>query len=140
MLSRDDGDVKSWISENKYLSHDIVNEQISIIANTLLRSLLLTIAKNTPSWYSIIGDEATDVAKKEQFNLSIRWVNNDYDIAEDPVGLYCLPNTTADTLYKVIKDILIRCSLPLSLCRGQAYDGAANMQGKRKGLGLPLEC
>ena len=67
MLSRDDGDVKSWISENKYLSHDIVDEQISIIANTLLRSLLLTIAKNTPSWYSNIGNEATDVAKKEQF-------------------------------------------------------------------------
>jgi len=48
--------------------------------------------KNTPSWNSIIGDEATDVAKREQFNLTIRWLNNDYDIAEDPIGLYCLPN------------------------------------------------
>ncbi|XP_065914462.1 zinc finger MYM-type protein 1-like [Dysidea avara] len=150
MLSRDNGDVKTWISEKKYISHDIINDQISIFANTLLRSLLLRITKNAPSWYSIIGDEATDVAKREQFNLSIRWVNNDYDIAEDPIGLYCLLNTTADTLYKVIKDILIRCSLPLSLCRGQAYDGAANMQGKRTGVAtrmlkknptaLPVHC
>ena len=49
-----------------------------------------------------------------------------------------------------MKDILTRCNLPLSLCRGQAYDGAANMQGKRKGLAtlirnevpaaLPVHC
>jgi len=150
MLSRDDEDVKSWIKENKYISHEIVNDKISIMANTLLRSLLARTTENSPSWYSIIGDEATDVAKREQFNLTIRWVNNDYDVAEDPIGLYCLPNTTADTLHKVIKDILIRCSLPLSLCRGQAYDGAANMQGKRTGVAtrilkenpaaLPVHC
>ena len=30
--------------------------------------------------------------------------------------------------------MLIRCSLPLSLCRGQAYDGASNMQDKRSGV------
>ena len=27
--------------------------------------------------------------------------------------------------------MLIRCNLPISLCRGQAYDGADNMQGKK---------
>ena len=30
----------------------------------------------------------------------------------------------------MIKD-LIRCDIPLSLCRGQVYDGAANMHGRR---------
>jgi len=30
--------------------------------------------------------------------------------------------------------VLLRCQLPLSLCRGQAYDGAVNMQGHRKGV------
>jgi len=86
MVSRDDGEVKAWVSDNKYMSHEIINEQISIMANTLLRSLLLRIAENAPSWYSIIRDEATDIAKREQFNLSIRWVNDDYDITEDPIG------------------------------------------------------
>lgn len=139
MLSGDCADVKSWISEKRYMSHEIVNEQICMMANTLLRSLLTKVSANTPSWYSVIGDEATDVAKREQFNLSIRWVNNNYAVSEDPVGLYCLPNTAADTLCKVIKDILIRCSLPLSLCRGQAYDGAANMQGIRNGVATRIQ-
>ena len=96
MLSGDCADVKSWICEKRYMSHEIVNEQICMMANNLLRSLLTNISANTPLWYSVIGDEATDVAKREQFNLSIRWVNNNYAISEDPVGLYCLPNTTAD--------------------------------------------
>ena len=46
--------------------------------------------------------------------------------------------------------MLLRCNLPLSFCRGQAYDGAAAIQGKRKGLAtlirnevpaaLPVHC
>ena len=88
----------------------------------------------SPAWYAIIADEATDVANREQLNLSIRWVSAEYEISEDPVGLYSLPNTKADTLYTVTTDILTRCSLSLSMCRGQAYDGASNMQGKRSGL------
>ena len=139
MVSRDCADVKSWIYDKRYISHEIVNEQICIMANILLRLLLTNISANTPSWYSVIGDEATDVAKREQFNLSIRWVDSNYHISEDPVGLYCLPNTAADTLCKIIKDILIRCSLPLSLCRGQAYDEAANMQDIQNGVATRIQ-
>ena len=47
---------------------------------------------------------------------------------------YSGPNTKAETLFMVIKDLLTRCNLTFSLCRGQAYDGAANMQGKRSGV------
>ena len=104
MLSNDCPDVKSYVRERMYMSHEIVDEQISLMANRLLRSLLTAISENNPCWYAIIGDEAIDVAKKEQLNLSIRWVNNNYEISEDPVGLYCLPNTSADTVYTVIKD------------------------------------
>ena len=105
-----------------------------MIGLALLRTLLEKIRKCTPSWYALIGDEATDVASHKDFNLSIRWVDDDYTIHEDPIGLFCLPNTTFETLFAVVKDILIRCALPLAQCRGQAYDGASNKQGKRNGL------
>ena len=134
MWSNFDSDLKRWISENKYLSHDIVNEQNETMGKTLLCVILKNIRKCTSPWYSLIGYETTDVAYREQFNLSIRWVDRNYEIHEDPIGLFCLPNTTADTLFKVVQDILLRCSLPLSLCRGQAFDGASYMQGKRNGL------
>jgi len=39
----------------------IVDEQIFLIANRLLRSLLTAISENNPAQYVIIGDEATDV-------------------------------------------------------------------------------
>ena len=67
-------------------------------------------------------------------------MNKFYEISEHPVGLFCLTNTIADAICDAIKDILICRSLPLSLCRGQAYDGASNMQGCRKGVATQIKC
>ena len=66
--------------------------------------------------------------------MSIRWVGDAYEINEDFVGLVHVPRTTADTLTAAIKDVLIRCSLPLAQCRGQGYDGASNMMGHLHGV------
>ena len=94
----------------------------------ILHTLLDSIKSSSPPWYALIADEATN--NHEQLNLSIRrWVCDDYEISADPVGLYVLPNTKAETLYLVITDIFTRCSLPLDMCRGQAYDGASTMLG-----------
>lgn len=89
-------------------------------------------------WFSVIGDETNDISNKEQFNISIRWVANDFFVHEDPVGFVNVPDIQGQTLYLAIKDVLIRLTLPLSDCRGQAYDGAQNMQGKVKGVGPRL--
>jgi hypothetical protein len=135
-------DLKDWLKENRYLSHDSINEQITVMGQSVLRTLLGTIRESTPAWFAVIADEATDVANREQFNLSIRWISSNYVVSEDPVGLFCLPDTTSNTVTIVLKDLLIRCNLPLSLCRGQAYNGAANMQGIRKGVATQIrnEC
>ena len=68
----------------------------------------------------------------------MRWVNDSYEVFEDPVGLFALPNTSANTITEVIKDVLIRCDLPLSLSQGQAYDRAATMQGRWKGVATQI--
>eukprot|EP00731_Ephydatia_muelleri_P036298 Em0232g1a len=88
----------------------------------------------SPEWYSLIGDEAIDINYSEQLNVSIRYVDNDYNVHEDPIGLFVLPNTGAETITSVVKDILLRCTLPIDLCRGQAYNGAAVMQGRLGGV------
>ena len=134
LWSGDSAVVKDWIKAWKYMSHDIVNELITLMGLNVLRQLLVKIKSCDPFWYAIIVDEATDVSGKEQCNLSIRHVDDNYVVSEDAIGLYSLPNIAAATLAIVVKDILTCCALPLSLRRGQAYDGAANMQGKRKGL------
>ena len=52
----------------------------------------------------------------EQLNVSIRYVDNDYDVHEDLIGLFVLPNAGAETITSVVKDILLRCTLPIDLC------------------------
>ena len=112
------------------MSPEIINELILIMGQPISRTLLSNIKKVTSNWFGIIADEAKDVACREQLNLSIRWVNN-HEVSEDRVGLL---NTTADTTTRVTRDLLVWCDLALSLYRGQAYDGAATMQGRRKGV------
>ena len=102
------------------------------MGQSVLRKILGDI--RTSLWYSIIADEATDVCHHEQMSLSIRWVDQDYNIHEDTLGLIQLPNTKAVTIFSSIKDVLIRCSLPISQCRGQAFDGASNMSGIKNGV------
>jgi len=73
------------------------------MANRLLRSLLIAISENDPAWYVLI---ATDIGRREKLNISIRWINSNYEISEDPIGLYCLPNTAAETVYEVLSDVV----------------------------------
>ena len=118
------------------MSHNIVNELITLMGQSVLRKLLCQIKVTDPYWFSIIVDETADIACHEQLNLTIRYVDNDYIISEDSIGLFSLPDTTAKTFHVVVKDLILRCNLPLPLCRGQAYDGASAIKGK--GLQLSL--
>lgn len=99
---------------------------------TILRDLAAQIRKST--FYSIMGDECTDVSNKEQFALCFRWVDDDICVHEDFFGLYQVPDITADTLVAAIKDTLIRINLSLKQCRGQCCDGASNMVGNLGGV------
>ena len=73
--------------------------------------------------YSIIADETTDVSHKEQLCVSIRWVDNNFKIEETPIELINVPKTDSETIAALIQDCLVRHALPISQCRGQAYDG-----------------
>ena len=90
MMSKETSPVmRQWLTE-KYMSPEVVNELISMMGQSVLRKLLCHIKRVTPHWFGIIADEATDVSNREQLNLSIRWVNDNYEVFEDPVGLFTL--------------------------------------------------
>ena len=108
MWGKDNEIIENWLKENKYTSHQSVNELIEILGNNVLWKVLKRIKDVTgPKWYAIIADEATDAVNSEQLNLSIRWVSDKYEACEDPIGLFMLPDTKAETFFNVIKDILI---------------------------------
>jgi hypothetical protein len=92
MSHESDSSIVGWLQEKKYMSPEIINEQIAIMGHSVLRTLLGKIKKTTPSWYALIADEATDVCNREQLNLSLRWVDEEYVeyvVSEDPLAFLC---------------------------------------------------
>ena len=66
-------------------------------------------------------------------------MDDNFDIHEDPVEVINVPKTDANILTTCIKDCLLRCCLPISHCRGQAYDGASNMRGHLNGVAAQIQ-
>ena len=89
-------------------------------------------------FYTLMVDETPDVANKEQVVICLRWVDNDFEVHEEFIGLYTTATTTADELVRIIKDALLRMNLSLSKVRGQCYDGAASMSGGHRGVATQL--
>ena len=100
LACEDHQSLQKWIKNEKFTCHQSVNEQISILGLSVLRKLLVKIKEMTPTWYSIIADEATDVKNTEQLNLAIRWVDSNYKVHEDSVGLLRVADTKAETIFQ----------------------------------------
>jgi hypothetical protein len=77
----------------------------------------------------LICDETCDESTLEQLCVGIRSVNDNYEIFEDVLSLYELSRQNAETIVEAIFDVLTRCGLNISDCRGQSYDGASSMSG-----------
>jgi hypothetical protein len=131
-------ELKTWMNKktNKYTSHSIQNECLQIMALQILRQVSHNIQNSM--CFSIMADECTDVANKEQFTLVMRWVGEDLQDHESFIGLYEVDSITSDSLVYAIRDTLLRMSVNLSACRGQCYDGAANMSGSRNGVATQI--
>ena len=128
-----------WIEKraDKYTSSDIQNEILQIMALNILRDVSLSIVKN--NFFTVMADECTDIANKEQFVVCIRWVDENLIDHEDVIGVYNVGTIDADTLTAAIHDVLLRMGLKLSKCRGQCYDGASNMAGSKTGVAARLQ-
>ena len=120
-----------------YSRSHIVNELIEIMAHDLLRNLLSEIRNR--KWFSLIADETRDESGKEQLTISLRWVDEFYNINEDLIGMFQVQKTDTQAIVNAIKDVLLRCSVPVNQCRGQAYDGASNMAGHLNGVAARLK-
>lgn len=111
--------------QNKYTSPEIQNEILKIIALHILRD----VASRFDGFFTIICDECTDTSNREKLVICLRQVDKHLEVQEDFIGLYTIPDITANTILGVIKDTLLRLNLGFSRCRGQCYDGASNMSG-----------
>ena len=101
--------LKQYIENKKYHSHEIIHEQMGLMANNILREILHEIRED--GMYAILGDETSDVSLKEQLYICIRWVDDNFDIHEAPLELINVPKTDSNTLTAVIKICLTTCPM-----------------------------
>ena len=134
LLGIDDPRIFEWVRKktNKYSSQCIQNEMLTIMSLTILRKIVANV--QSAMFYTIMVDETTDFSNKEQVVLVLRWVDCDFNVHEDFIGLYNVPSISANVLTSVIKDALQRLNLCISKVRGQCYDGASNMSGIKSGV------
>lgn len=55
--------------------------------------------------------DSTDIAKKEQLDICLQWVDQNLEFHEDLFYPHPLPNTKADTINKFILDLIKKMDL-----------------------------
>ena len=80
------------------------------------------------------GLEIISISNKEQQSFCVKTVGDNFNVDEDFLGFYEIGNVKSETVFKAIKDILLRFYLDLDDCRGQTYDETSNMMGKYTGV------
>jgi hypothetical protein len=139
LRAEDDSRITDWIEKktDKYTSPEMQNELIKTMALQVLRKIVVSISA-TP-FFTIMIDETTDVANKEQVVVCIRWVDENLESHENFIGLYEVGSTQAAMLVGVIRDVLVRLNLSVQKIRGQCYDGASAMSGARNGVATQIQ-
>ena len=102
------------------------------MALSILCQTSANIVKN--GFFSVIADECTDIANKEQFVVCLHWVNESLTAHKDVIGMYNIGTIDANTLTAAIRDVLLRMNLAMAQCFGQCYDGASNMASSKHGV------
>ncbi|KAH7956003.1 hypothetical protein HPB52_005516 [Rhipicephalus sanguineus] len=120
----DNEEFTTWMKRNTtYTSPLLQNEMIELFGKAVQKTLSSAIPTTN---YAIIVDGRRDVAGVEQQSICVRYVDEHLRPTEAFLGLCTPPNTKGATIAEAVMDFLTTIGLPLSGCRAQTYDGAAN--------------
>ncbi|XP_075696700.1 zinc finger MYM-type protein 1-like [Rhinoderma darwinii] len=125
----------------RYLSHRVQDEIIALLSKKIEQDIVNEI-KSSP-FFSIIIDTTQDISKTDQLSQIFRYVTVETNqqntvtalkINEVFLGFHAITDQTAASLEKEIVLSIENKGLDISRCRGQGYDGAANMSGIYTGV------
>lgn len=121
-----------WRISQKWLHHDVQNEIRQAMTTEVMTEIIRDVQGS--NYFSILLDETADILRTEQVSIYLRVVSAELIASEYFLGFYSTTDTKAETLFDIVKDVLVRFNLPQSKLRGHCYDGAANASGKISGL------
>ena len=134
-LLRSEGSVfEEWLSKrtDTYLSNNIQNDLLRLMAKRVLDEISSSIQKST--FFSLMADETTDAANKEQLVIVYRCVDDEFVAHEELVGLRDLKKADAQLIFHELTESMKDLHLDVHRMRGQCYDGASTMSGTKSGV------
>ena len=108
----------------RYTSKTIQNELVEVIGESIRNDILADVKR--AKFFSVIADEVTDTANKEELSLSLRFLL-DGTVREVFVDFVEVERITGQVLAQAILQWLSTHDLSTADIRGQCYDGASNM-------------
>ena len=105
---------------------------LGVMAKHILEEIASHIQQST--FFSLMADETTDAANKEQLVVVYRWIDDEFTVYEEFVGLHELEKTDSQSIFHELIKSLDELHLDIHRMRGQCYDGASTMSGIKNGV------
>jgi len=102
------------------------------MAKRVLEEISSSIQKST--FFSLMADETTDAANKEQLVIVYRWVDDEFVAHEEFVDLRDLKKADAQSIFHELSESMKDLHLDVHRMCGQCYDGASTMSGIKSGV------
>ena len=118
----------------RYTSKTVQNEMITISGNIIRRKILQMVKR--AGFFSVIADEATDVANDEQLSICLSYVHNGLPCEEFLAFKHCESGVSGEAIADDILSKITEWQLQPQLLRGQAYHGAGAMLASQRVLPL----
>lgn len=118
-----------------YMSKISTAEFLSSISHHIEQGLLSRLRKS--QFLSIMADESTDTASKEEMSICARWIEGG-KAEEHFLGILRARKVDAKSLARYLLDFLRDKSIDIKTLRGLGFDGASTMSGARSGVQLQV--
>ena len=120
-----------------YLSKMTTAELLRSISDHIEEKLLSRL-KESP-YFSILADESTDIASKEELSICGRWLEIGKPV-EHFLGMVHIKQVDARSITEALLQFLHTKGIDLKRLRGLGFDGASTMSGCRSGVQMRMKC
>lgn len=119
-----------------YQSYATATELLQAVTNWLQSGIVETLQKSP--FLAIMGDESTDIRTRTELSVCFRYISDGRPV-ETFFCLHQLRSTDSSTISNAILNLVKEHRIPLCNIYWIAFDGAANMSGRKNGVQAMLK-
>ncbi|XP_024979792.1 zinc finger MYM-type protein 1-like [Cynara cardunculus var. scolymus] len=136
LIGRTNGEIEKVIlknapKNNQLTSPKIQKDLVTCFGEVVLKNVIGEIGDDV---FALLVDESSDVSRKEQIVVVLRFVDKVGVVQERFVGIIHVMDTSVVSLKSALDALFAKHGLSFTKVRGQGYDSASNMSGKFNGL------